>query len=160
MLSQATGYAAMALGYVAAAGGKPVLVKHIAEACDIPAPYLSKIVNTLARAGLVTTQRGIGGGVTLAHDPTQLTLHDLCLALDDPILEQKCMLGVAKCSDERACPAHAFSMEERRRLLSFLTSKTIADIAAFESRRRWGIRPAAQAAAPTNGHTGAHTAPD
>lgn len=139
MLSQATGYATIALGFVAAAGGRPVLVKHIAEACDIPAPYLAKIINGLARAGLVLTQRGIGGGVTLARDATSLTLIDVCRALDDPILEQRCMLGVAVCSDERACPAHAFNTECRSKLMDFLSSHSVADIAAFESKRRWNM---------------------
>lgn len=137
MLSQATGYASLALGFVAAAGGKPVLVKQIAQACDIPQPYLAKIINVLARAGVVTTQRGIGGGVQLSKPAVDLTLYDLCEALDDPILDNRCMLGVAVCSDERACPAHAHSMEERRRRLEFMQSTTIADIAAFESTRRW-----------------------
>jgi Rrf2 family protein len=137
MLSQASGYATMALGYVASAGGKPVLVRKIAEACEIPAPYLSKIINNLARAGLVTTQRGIGGGVTLSREATTISLFDLCAALDDPILDQRCMLGVAQCSDARACPAHEFSVSLRARQLAFLQSKTVADIAAFENERRW-----------------------
>lgn len=137
MLSQATGYAALALGFVAAAGGKPVLVKQIATACEIPQPYLAKIINSLARAGVVTTQRGIGGGVQLAKPAVDLTLLDLCEALDDPILDNRCMLGVATCSDERACPAHAHAVHERQQRIEFMQSMTVADIAAFESTRRW-----------------------
>lgn len=144
MLSQATGYAATALGFVAAAGGKPVLVRNIAEACEIPAPYLSKIIHALARSGIVQTQRGIGGGVTLNADATQLTIYDICVALDDPMLERRCMLGVAVCSDERACPAHKFNLEQRRKTLEFLQQNTVADIAAFESQRRWGGAPQPQ----------------
>ena len=82
MLSQAVGYAAIALGYVAAGGGKSILVKQIAEDSDIPASYLAKIVNSLARKGIVATQRGIGGGVSLAKPATEVTLFDLCVALD------------------------------------------------------------------------------
>ncbi|MBY0307253.1 MAG: Rrf2 family transcriptional regulator, partial [Phycisphaerales bacterium] len=58
MMNQATGYAATALGFVAAAGGKPVLVKEIAEGTEIPNAYLAKIVNSLARKGILATQRG------------------------------------------------------------------------------------------------------
>lgn len=137
MLSNASGYAATALGFIAAAGGKPVLVKSIAKACDIPAPYLSKIINTLSKNELVTTQRGIGGGVTLNRSPTDITLLDLCRMLDDPILQPKCILAVAVCSDSRACPAHEFNKSCRSKVLNFLQSTTVADIAAFESARRW-----------------------
>ena len=50
MLSQSAGYAASALAFIAAMGGKPVRVKAIAEACDIPQAYLAKIINVLAQA--------------------------------------------------------------------------------------------------------------
>ena len=137
MVSQAVGYAATALGYVAAAGGRPVLVKDIAQAAQIPAPYLAKIVQALARKGLVRTQRGIGGGVSLSRPAEGISLFELCQALDDPAVQQRCMLGTAQCSDERACPAHRFWTAQRARHLEFLQKMTVADVAAFETKRRW-----------------------
>ncbi|KAA0216680.1 MAG: Rrf2 family transcriptional regulator [Leptolyngbya sp. PLA3] len=136
MLSQAVGYAASALGYVAAAEGKPVLVREIADACVIPAPYLSKIIHTLAKQGLVITQRGVGGGVVLAREPTTISLYDLCRALGDCVTEDRCMLGTAACSDRRACPAHEFWCEHRGKLLAFLKATTVAEIGAFEAQQR------------------------
>ncbi len=137
MLSQAVGYAATALGHIAAAGGKPVLVKEIADAANLPAPYLAKIIQVLARKGMVATQRGIGGGVTLARSPGEITMFDLCVGLDDPAVLPQCMLGTAACSDERACPAHKFWTVQRGKIHDYLRSMTIADVAAFETRRRW-----------------------
>lgn len=139
MLSQSAGYAATALGTIAAAGGRPLLVKEVAEACGLPAPYLAKIINTLARKGIVTTQRGIGGGVALSREPRELTLLQVCEALDDPITDRRCFLGTAACSDERACPAHSFWTAHREKTLTFLKQTTLADVAAFETRRRLGI---------------------
>lgn len=136
MMSQASGYAATALGYVAAAGGKAVLVKEMAESSDIPPSYLAKIVNSLARKGLVVTQRGIGGGVVLARKATEITLHDICVALDDPSVQAKCILGTAECSDERACPAHRFWVAHREQYTAYLRQMTLADVASFELRRR------------------------
>lgn len=136
MLSQVVGYAACALGHVAACAGKPVLVKEIARDCGIPAAYLAKIINTLAHKGMVHTQRGVGGGVTLARPATEITLLDLCAVLDDPIVQNRCMLGTAQCSDERACPAHEFWTLHRRKHLEFLEGMSVADIAHFENRRR------------------------
>jgi Rrf2 family protein len=141
MLSQAVGYAATALGHIAAAGGSPVLVKEIAEAATIPAPYLAKIIHSLARRGIVNTQRGVGGGVTLARPATDISLYDLCVALDDPVVRPTCMLGTAECSDERACPAHKFWTGHRAEAIDFLSSTKVAHIAAFESRRRWRQPP-------------------
>jgi Rrf2 family protein len=141
MLSQAVGNAACALGRIAAAGGRPVLAKDVARDCEIPAPYLAKIINALARKGIVSTQRGVGGGTTLARSPGETSLFDLCVALDDPIVTPRCMLGVAACSDERACPAHQFWTAHRQRQVEFLQRTTVADISAFEANRRWHARP-------------------
>jgi Rrf2 family transcriptional regulator, iron-sulfur cluster assembly transcription factor len=155
MLTQAVGYASVALGHVAAAGGKPVLVKEIAEAAGIPGPYLAKIIHSLGRKGLVTTQRGVGGGVTLARPPAEITLYELCVALDDPAVEARCMLGVAQCTDERACPAHRFWATQRGKQIEYLQSMTVADVAAFETRRRWKLfsaGPSNGAALNGNGH--------
>jgi len=138
MLSQSTSYAAAAMAFIAAMGGKAVLIKVAAEACGTPAAYLAKIVNTLARRKLVQTQRGVGGGVSLARPPQEITLHDLCVALDDPIVEPRCILGNAECTNDRSCPAHEFCTGHREQLLRFLHRTTISDLAAFETRRRWG----------------------
>lgn len=137
MLSQSVGYAISALGCIASAGGKPVLVKEIAEAAHIPPSYLAKIIHGLGRRGLVNTQRGVGGGVTLARPATEITLYDVCVALDDSAVQPLCMLGNAQCSDDRACPAHKYWTTQRAKHTEFLAGTTVADIAAFETRRKW-----------------------
>ncbi len=138
MLSQAAGYAATALGYIETMGGKPVLVKDIAQACQIPAPYLSKIIHTLGRHGIVITQRGVGGGVVLASPASEISLLRLCEALGDHAVVPRCMLGTAECSEERACPAHEFWRAQRERMVAFLTNTFVSDIAAFQSRDEQG----------------------
>ncbi|MEQ8850183.1 MAG: Rrf2 family transcriptional regulator [Phycisphaerales bacterium] len=147
MLTQATGNAACALAYLAAIGGGPELVKDIAEACEVPAPYLAKTIHLLARAGFVSTQRGIGGGVRLIRDPETITLFELCEVLGDPAILPRCILGAAECSDARACPAHEFNVQQRERRLQFLRTMTVSKLAAFESKRRWeGAASGARAA--------------
>ena len=116
MLSQSTGYATSALGCVAAMGGKPALVKDLATACDIPRAYLAKLVNLLSKRKLVLTQRGVGGGVSLAKPPQQISIFEVCQALDDPVLQPRCMLGNAECTEDRACPAHEFCQVHREEL--------------------------------------------
>ncbi len=135
MLSPMTGYAATALAWLAMHGGGPVQVREIADRTGVPAPYLGKIMHQLARVGIVETKKGLGGGVLLKRDADSLSLHDLAEALGDPILTPKCMLGVEECSDERACPAHAFWKEHREREIAFLRRTTLRDIAEFERRR-------------------------
>ena len=135
MISQTTGYAISALAYLAGAEERPVLVREIAEALDRPTPYLAKIVNALARRRLVITQRGIGGGVSLARSSATISLWDVCEALGDPAVEARCLLALEGCSDERACPAHQFWKAHREAVWRFLRETTLADMASFEAQR-------------------------
>lgn len=133
VLSQTTGYALKALGFLAALDGKPLPIKEISRATDIPAPYLSKIVHTLARKRLLRTQRGIGGGVVLARPADAMTLYEVCEALDDPLIEERGILGIELCSDKRACPAQYFWKAYRKHHLDFLREWTVRDVALFEA---------------------------
>lgn len=143
MLTQGVGYAAQALAVLAQRPELPRLVKDVAVEAGVPAPYLAKIVQTLAKRGLVLTQRGVGGGATLARPPSEITLYEICEALDDPVVKRRCMLGTAECSDERACPCHHFWVTHRDEYVEFLRRTTIADMASFEVRRRAGLPGAA-----------------
>jgi Rrf2 family transcriptional regulator, iron-sulfur cluster assembly transcription factor len=135
MLNQASTYAISALSYAARMGGRPSRIRAVAEACASPAPYLAKIVNLLARKKLVVTQRGVGGGVLLARPAEEITLYEVCLALDDEVLQPRCILGNVMCTQDRSCPAHGFCRSSREQLVEFLQQTTIADIAAFLARR-------------------------
>ncbi|MFV1958186.1 MAG: Rrf2 family transcriptional regulator [Planctomycetota bacterium] len=142
MLGGAVCYAAKALTHLASCPEGSALVREIAEAAGVPGPYLAKIVNILSRKGFVSTQRGVGGGVSLARAPGVVTLYDLCVALDDPIVETRCMLAREECSDLRACPAHEFWGAHREQEIAFLRCTTIADMAAFEAGLEAGLEEA------------------
>jgi Rrf2 family transcriptional regulator, iron-sulfur cluster assembly transcription factor len=135
-MTQSTGYAITALGHVAAMGNRPLLIRDISEATGLPHPYLAKIVHALARRGLVATRRGVGGGVSLVRPAERITLYEVAEAMDDPLLTERCMLGAAVCSDERACPTHAFWKGHRHAQIEFLRQRTLADVAAFELEQR------------------------
>jgi Rrf2 family transcriptional regulator, iron-sulfur cluster assembly transcription factor len=135
VLSQSTGYAVKAMACVASQCGAPVLVRDISAATGLPGPYLGKIVNRLAHRRLVVTRRGPGGGVALARPPREISLYDVCRALDDPLTEERCMLSDEACSDERSCPAHHFCQTHRAAQLEFLRRTTLIDIVAFDRRR-------------------------
>lgn len=134
MLSLTTGYAIKALGFLAHDAGKAVFTKQLSEGTGIPAPYLAKLINILARKGFVETQRGISGGVLVTPDMARTTIFEICEALDDSITQSRCMLATAACSDERACPAHSFWKRQREREVEFLRQTTLSDIGDFESQ--------------------------
>lgn len=127
MLSKQVGYAIRCLIYLAEQD-EPVLIKDISEATDMPHPFLAKIINSLSRKGFVKSQRGIGGGITLAKKPETITICDVCIALDDPLIHDKCIIGMPECSAQTNCPFHSFWSEEKIRIKQYLENNTISTV--------------------------------
>ena len=134
-LSQSAGYAVLAVSCLEDPGGQPVLVQDVATWTGAPGPYLAKIFSTLTKAGLVIGKRGNQGGVILAKPAKQITLSELAEVLDSDGWRCSCLLGLEECSDERACPVHAFWKETRERIHGELLGITLADVARFERER-------------------------
>lgn len=136
MFSKQVAYAIRCLVYLAERN-EPALIKDISEATDMPHPFLAKIVNTLSKKGFVESQRGIGGGITLAMKPEAITIHDICIALDDPLLQSKCLIGLPGCgSGTNHCPFHPFWSKEKERIAIYLKKNTITTIAARDRKSR------------------------
>ena len=90
---------------VARGGGEPMRVEGIAAATGLPRNYLSKTLHALARAGVLSSERGPTGGFRLAHAPERLTLARVIAPFSRP--GRRCLLGRPTCGDRDPCPAHA-----------------------------------------------------
>jgi Rrf2 family protein len=67
-----------------------VSAKDLAEMYGIPQEALAKILQKLARAGLLTSQHGINGGYTLARDSRQISALEVIKAIDGPLFLTSC----------------------------------------------------------------------
>ena len=63
-------------------GGRPVPAAKLASTYELPAPYLNKHLQALARAGIVRSASGPRGGFRLARDLREITLLDVVTAID------------------------------------------------------------------------------
>jgi len=107
ILSQTAVYALRATLCLAGHGPSArVRVDDIAEQLSVPRNYLSKILHALARAGLLTSSRGPGGGFQLARPARDLMLSDVVGQFDELPAESGCLLGRAACSERDPCAAH------------------------------------------------------
>ena len=93
MISQTTEYALRAVVWLAANPEKPLTAQQIAEATRVPAGYLAKVLQGLSRSGLLHSQRGLGGGFTLARSPSALTMWEVVQAVDPLKRIRSCPLG-------------------------------------------------------------------
>ena len=104
MISQAVEYSLRAMVMLTQSDDVPVTVQSIAEQGQIPAPYLSKLLQGLTRAGLVRSQRGVGGGYLLTRSPAEISLADIINAIEPLQRITKCPLGIS--GHIALCPLH------------------------------------------------------
>lgn len=106
MFTQTVEYALRAIVHLAQHSPKASTTEEVAEATHVPRAYLAKILSGLRRAGLVKSQRGLGGGITLAQQPEKLTIYDVVNAVEPIQRIRTCPLGLSE-HGSNLCPLHA-----------------------------------------------------
>jgi Rrf2 family protein len=71
--------------------------REIAEELAVSEAHLAKVLQRLGRAGLVRSQRGPGGGFTLAKAPEEITLLQVYEVTEGPLTTPECLLGQPVC---------------------------------------------------------------
>jgi Rrf2 family nitric oxide-sensitive transcriptional repressor len=105
MLSQTAEYALRAMVSLATSGGRSRTTQELAADAQVPLDYLSKILNSLAKAGLITGQRGRGGGFQPTARASVLTVLEVVSAVDPLKRIKTCPLGLAA-HGTNLCPLH------------------------------------------------------
>jgi Rrf2 family protein len=105
MFSQTVEYALRAMVHLAATAPDPQTTEAIAKVTKVPQAYLSKVLQSLVQAGLVKSQRGMGGGMALARKPAELTILEVVNAVDPIRRIKTCPLGL-ETHGVHLCPLH------------------------------------------------------
>ena len=93
-LSKKVDYGLIAIGHIAyREADRVVTARHIAGEYNIPQELLAKILQRLAKKGLITSQNGPKGGYVLARDPHEITVGDVIKAIEGPIDLVDCSVG-------------------------------------------------------------------
>jgi Rrf2 family transcriptional regulator, nitric oxide-sensitive transcriptional repressor len=128
MISQTVEYALRAVVYLAKEA-EPRTTGQIAGATQVPAPYLSKVLQGLSKAGIVRSQRGVGGGITLIPTPDALTILDVVTAVDPLQRIITCPLGL-DAHGIRLCALHRRLDDALEHVESAFRNSTLADVLA------------------------------
>lgn len=123
-------HALRALAHLAAAPGEgAVLGRDLAREVGVPAHYLSKVLATLARAGLLAATRGARGGYRLARPAAEILLIEVVEPFEGQRVRPGCLLRPGEpCRDDRTCSAHGAWGEVKSAYVRFLEETTLADI--------------------------------
>ena len=88
-ISRSTGYALLAVGYIAKHHQEGiVLSQNIAKEYDMPLEYLLKILQQLVKSNVLRSKRGPRGGFSLAKQPKKISMLNIIEAVDGPMISQ------------------------------------------------------------------------
>ncbi|MCZ2077091.1 MAG: Rrf2 family transcriptional regulator [Bryobacteraceae bacterium] len=117
--------------------GKYAMVKNIAEQADIPAHFLAKILQQLARKGFLRSSKGPTGGFCLRIPADEITMLQIVDAVDGLTDFHRCPAGMAECNDQMPCGMHDTWKALRSRIMEYLEGTTIEELAqALDQKRR------------------------
>ena len=129
MISQTAEYALRAMVHMAIHPDQPQTAQQISEGTHVPVPYLSKVLQGLARGGIVQSTRGLGGGVTLAKSPDKLTILEVVNAVEPIQRIRTCPLDLAA-HGVRLCPLHRRLDNALATVEEAFASTTLAEVLA------------------------------
>lgn len=99
-VSEAASLGLHIMALLAADPERLVSVREAAKALKVSEAHLAKVMQRLAKAGLVESIRGPRGGFLLARPPEEMTLLEVYEAIEGPIVVRKCLFSTKLCDGE------------------------------------------------------------
>lgn len=105
-MSKQADYAIVLLSHFALReGGGSLSAKDLAERAGLPLPTVAKILKQLTRGGLLVSQRGAGGGYSLAQRTSEVSVARILDVMEEKVGLVECSPGVmGACSHQKCCP--------------------------------------------------------
>ncbi|MFN8287979.1 MAG: Rrf2 family transcriptional regulator [Chitinophagales bacterium] len=104
-------------------------IKEIAEEIESPEPFTAKVLQELARKGIISSAKGPGGGFYIDPKAKPIPMMKVVEAIDGMGAFEKCGLGLKECSEDHPCPIHKEFKSYSARLKNLLTYKTVQEMA-------------------------------
>lgn len=129
-LSKLTDYATVILSVIAKDGGRVHGALELADETGIALPTVSKILKTLARAGVLSSTRGAKGGYSLTREPERITVATVISALEGPIALTECSASHKGCDQASGCRIQGNWHLINEKIAQALESVTLSDMVA------------------------------
>lgn len=128
-LTKKADYGLMAMRHLAEHGRDGALsAKDLAEPYGIPQEVLAKILQRLAKAGLLNSQHGTNGGYLLARDPQTISAFEVINAIDGPLFITSCVTVRGSCDQTDRCNIREPLRKVNQSIEEVLRQITISDM--------------------------------
>ncbi len=116
---------------------KVIPLSEISQAQDIPEKFLAKIFQSLSKAGIVRSHRGVRGGFTLAKSPDQISMKEVLETIQGPYHLMKCTESMTACDQNNGdfCALREVLVIAEQKLVSVFDQFTLADLAVWQKTR-------------------------
>ena len=101
---------------------------EIAEEYGISATLMAKVLQKLAKQGLVAAKHGSTGGYQLARQPDKISALDVLTAIDGPVLITSCVTSHGNCDATERCSVKEPLQRVNESILNVLNTVTIAHL--------------------------------
>jgi Rrf2 family protein len=125
-VSEAASLALHALAIIAGRAGTPVSTEDIARLLEASEAHLSKVLQRLSKADLVSGKPGPGGGFTLEKSPGEVTLLEIYEAMEGPLETKRCLFDLPVC-DRGTCPLSLLLSRHGREIADELSATTLEE---------------------------------
>src|SRR5580692_1233972 len=133
-LTKKADYGLIALRHLATGRRSSASAKDISEAYRIPLPLLSKVLQKLAKAGLLLSEQGTNGGYRLSRDPREISALEVIRTLDGAIILTHCFTehDGQECAQSELCPVREPLRKVHEGILRLLSGISISDLSRDE----------------------------
>ena len=135
MLSNSSRYGIRAVLYLASrpAEKKMTDIITISKELNLPAPFLGKILQQLAKHKILTSLKGPHGGFSLLKDPGDITLLEIVKIIEGDDIFNNCVIHNSTCRSyvtlhKKKCALHDDYASIRKALVKLFSNKTIDDL--------------------------------
>ena len=115
--------------------GERILLPSLARATDVPKSSLSKILQALSRAQLISSKRGPVGGFEILSQGRAASIVEIIEAIDGPIRLNLCVQNGRSCSRKPSCPAHPFWIQAQMAMLEVLNTAKVSELGESIGKR-------------------------
>jgi Rrf2 family protein len=137
-ISDAASIAIHAVTLLAARKDEMVTTPEVAKRLEVSEAHLSKVMQRLARAGLVSSVRGPGGGFSLTRNPNKITLLQVYESIDGQISYSNCLFDTAICDSDN-CVFGELLGNVNKQVKTYLSKTTLFDVAdVYNNKKRRG----------------------
>jgi Rrf2 family protein len=138
LLSQTAHYALRAVYFLISNGDdKWHLTKDVAEVTRIPAPYLARIMSTLAKKGILRSRTGMGGGFSVGKEGLKYSLYDIVSQFDNIDSIPDCMFGFINCDGKDHLELHDQWRALKQSLIDILKNTSLGALKEKYSNFNW-----------------------